>query len=118
MKILAHQVDQLVCVLAGRGDSHGAGPVEVHVGELVGQLLDAVGAQEVLAALAQDDEVRGGDGALRNGLRHQEEVLEREPGKKKILGLLLGSSNFNTEFTVICHLLSASSNRTKQRPKI
>ena len=43
METLSHEEGKLVSVLARSGDSDGAGPVVVQVGQLVGQLLDVLG---------------------------------------------------------------------------
>ena len=101
MQVLAHEIHQLVSVLARRRDSDGAcgmkhvvekvmgalkncsartWPIEVHVSELVGQLLDLVGRQKVVAALLQHHEVGRGDGALGDALGHEEKVPEAESG--------------------------------------
>ena len=83
MQVLPHQIDQLVGVLARRWHPYSAGPVEVHVAELVGQPLDLVGIEDVLPGDVEDDIVDRGDGALGHGLGDQEKVLELEPEKDK-----------------------------------
>ena len=75
MHVLAYQVDKLVGVLDGSWNPHRSRPVEVHVGELVGQLLDVGGLQSghrlavdlgvwLSAQLPQDDEMGGRHCAL------------------------------------------------------
>ncbi len=66
---------QLVSVEAGSGDAHGAGPVEVHVGHLVGQPLHDVGRHRVGAL--HHDQVRRRHSALVHLLRHQVEVATK-----------------------------------------
>ena len=64
-----------MCILAGGWPPDGARPVEVHVGELVGQLLDVGRLQlgdglavdlgvRLGAQLAEHDEVGGGNSSL------------------------------------------------------
>ena len=70
-----------MCILAGRRHAHGARPVVVEVGQLVGQLLDVLRLQ---ARGVLDDVVAGGvDGALPHRLGHQEEVVPKEGLKLK-----------------------------------
>ena len=83
MHVLPDEVDQLVRVLTGRRHPHRPGPVVVHVGELVGEVLHVGGGHDVQAGLAgrlaDHDEVGGRDGAHVDVLRHEEEVLEVPP---------------------------------------
>ena len=76
VETLAHQEGELVGVLAGGGDPHGAGPVVVEVAQLVGQLLDVVRGEAGVVL----DHVVGGrvDSALSHTLRHEEEVIPWE----------------------------------------
>ena len=53
MHVLADEVDQLVGVLAGGGDPDRPGPVEVHVAQLVGELLDLSGPEHGQPLLAR-----------------------------------------------------------------
>ena len=63
--------------LAWCRDANGARPVEVHVGELVRQLLEDV--RRNVGVVADDDEVDGRDGALRHPLADEEEVVPCAP---------------------------------------
>ena len=70
-----------MCILTGGGNAHSSRPIEVHVGQLVAQLLELISFQWIDAAFFQNDKVGGSDGALGHGLGHEEKVLEREPGE-------------------------------------
>ena len=63
-------------VLAGRGHTHGAGPVVVEVRQLVRQLLEVLRLEA--AGVLQHVVAGGIDGALPDALADQEEVV---PGK-------------------------------------
>ena len=79
-KVRARHVHHLVCVLHRRGHPDGSRPVEVHVREVVAQLLDEVGAQMAFTRLIEVHEVSGSDRTLVDVLWNQEEVLEIPPG--------------------------------------
>lgn len=73
VQILPGQKGQLVGVLAHGRNPHRTGPVVVQVGLLEGVQLQLVRVQ---AGLVTQDVVRcGGDRALADALRHQEEVV-------------------------------------------
>jgi len=87
--VLTDQVHKFVGVLNRSWHSHGAWPVEVHVCEFVGELLDVGGlhlgnlssiGSGLTPKFTEHDEVGRRHGALRNHLWHQEEVLVLESG--------------------------------------
>lgn len=78
-EVRARHVHHLVSVLHWSRHPDGSGPVEVHVREVVAQLLDEVGAQSV-SGFKEIHEVSGSDGTLVDILRNKEEVLEVPPG--------------------------------------
>ena len=82
--MLADEINQFVGVLHRRRNAYGAGPVVVHVRQLVRQLLDARGVQRQSWSLAvqnlfENDEVSGRHCALVDGLGNEEEVLVLVP---------------------------------------
>ena len=78
VETFAHEEGELVGVLAGGGDPHGAGPVVLKMTQLVRQLLDVLGLE---AATILDHVVRGWvDGSLPHGLAHEEEVVPLRQG--------------------------------------
>ena len=83
-KVRTSHVHHLVRVLHGRGHPDGSRPVEVHVREVVAQLLDEVGAQMAITRVIEVHEVSGSDRALVDVLWNQEEVLEIPPGDRVV----------------------------------
>jgi len=76
--MLAHLIGQLVSVLAGSWNPHGAWPVVVHVSEFVGELLHHAGAQP--ARVVHHDVVGRTNRALPQVLGDEEEVIPIPPG--------------------------------------
>ena len=76
MKVLTNQINQFVSVLAGRGNADGSGPVVVHVGELVSQLLHVVSFEIIVSIFFQHHKVGWSDCSLGDALWNQKEILE------------------------------------------
>ena len=78
-EVRARHVHHLVSVLHRCRHPDGSGPVEVHVREVVAQLLHDVWAQSVSGG-KEIHEVRGCDCTLVYVLRYKKEVLKVPPG--------------------------------------
>ena len=104
MDTLPDEVSQLVSILTHHGHTHSSGPVEVEMGQLVGQNLDSLG----LPSTCVFDHVVGRwvDCALAHRLRDEVEVIPFRQGHDIIKNgstgrvnvITLSGSSFLVEF--------------------